>query len=274
MAWGQSYIGDGDAASERPCESGQVCWLLELSPGVDGGPVLAGGSVVDTSRPREGIEVLEGRGKCSRIGRSLLSYPSKDGGPLDKETTIDAMAAEETPVLAPASIKAEFFDEVFENGLPDMEKVEKEVDNAPPKGDIEALLEELFESEPAVTASSEVAALPQEVPKKGAGDSSDKEDEELEDESLVKHYLQVVKPTVNSKLHLPLPEYRINALGASRPVPKCGARGDYDYIAAEEHLSTVCSYKIADSEGAGIYRCSRRCSSEGEHGEHYCAFHK
>ena len=40
-----------------------------------------------------------------------------------------------------------------------MEKVEKEVENAPPKGDIEALLEELFESEPAVTASSEVAAL-------------------------------------------------------------------------------------------------------------------
>ena len=79
-----------------------------------------------------------------------------------------------------------------------------------------------------MTMSSEVAALPPEAPKKAAGDSSDKEDEELEDESLVKHYLQVVKPTVNSKLHLPLPEYRINALGASRPVPKCGARGDYD----------------------------------------------
>lgn len=222
------------------------------------------------------------------VGEGLLNYPSKDGGPVDKETTISAMAAEETPVLAPASVKAEFFDEVFENGLPDMEKVEKEVDNAPPKGDIEALLEELFESEPAVTASSEVAALLPEVSKKAAGDSSDKEDEELEDESLVKHYLQVVKPTVNSKLHLPLPEYRINALGASRPVPKCGARGDYDYIAAEEHLSAglcmrcfgkggcsfLCSYKVADSEGTGIYRCSRRCSSEGEHGEHYCAFHK
>ena len=54
------------------------------------------------------------------------------------------MAAEETPVLMPASVKAEFYDEVFENGLPDMEKVEKEVENAPPKRDIEALLEELF----------------------------------------------------------------------------------------------------------------------------------
>ena len=69
MAWGQSNLGDGDAASERPCESGQVCWLLELSPGVDGGPVLAGGSVVDISRPRESSEVLEGWGKCSRTGR-------------------------------------------------------------------------------------------------------------------------------------------------------------------------------------------------------------
>lgn len=68
------------------------------------------------------------------VGEGLLNYPSKDGGPVDKETTISAMAAEETPVLAPASVKAEFFDEVFENGLPDMEKVEKEVDNAPPRG--------------------------------------------------------------------------------------------------------------------------------------------
>ena len=135
------------------------------------------------------------------VGEGLLSYPSKDGGPVDKEATINAMAAEETPVLTPASVKGEFYDEVFENGLPDMEKVEKEVENAPPKGDIEALLEELFESEPAVTASSEVTALPPEVSKKAAGDSSDKEDEELEDESLVKHYLQVVKPTANSKLH-------------------------------------------------------------------------
>ena len=135
------------------------------------------------------------------------------------------MAAEETPVLMPASVKAEFYDEVFENGLPDMEKVEKEVENAPPKRDIEALLEELFESEPAVTMSSEVAALPPEAPKKAAGDSSDKEDEELEDESLVKHYLQVVKPTVNSKLHLPLPEYRINALGASRTQSRSVGRG-------------------------------------------------
>ena len=54
---------------KRPCKSGQVCWLLELSPGVDGGPVLAGGSVVDIGCPREGFEVLEDRGKCSRTGR-------------------------------------------------------------------------------------------------------------------------------------------------------------------------------------------------------------
>ena len=36
------------------------------------------------------------------VGEGLLSYPSKDGGPVDKEATINAMAAEETPVLTPA----------------------------------------------------------------------------------------------------------------------------------------------------------------------------
>ena len=73
------------------------------------------------------------------IGEGILHLPTKGGQPMDKEATVNAMAEEETAVLTPASVKAEFFDEVFEKGLPDMEKVEKEVEKKPPKDDIEAL---------------------------------------------------------------------------------------------------------------------------------------
>lgn len=58
-------------------------------------------------------------------------------------------------------------------------------------------------------------------------EEEDEEEGEVEDESLVSHYLQVVRPTSSSKLHLPLPAHRISALGTDRPVPRCGARGDY-----------------------------------------------
>ena len=117
---------------------------------------------------------------------------------------------------------------------------------------------------------------------------SDKVEGEVEDESLARHYLQVVKPTPSSKLHLPLPEHRISALGSSKPIPRCGARGDYDYVGAEERLSaglcircfgrgscpSLCSFVMVDSEGTGVLRCSRRCNSEGDHEEHLCDFHK
>ena len=110
---------------------------------------------------------------------------------------------------------------------------------------------------------------------------SDKVEGEVEEESLVRHYLQVVKPTPSSKLHLP-------TLGSSKPIPRCGARGDYDYVGAEERLSaglcircfgrgscpSLCSFVMVDSEGTGVLRCSRRCNSEGDHEEHLCDFHK
>lgn len=104
----------------------------------------------------------------------------------------------------------------------------------------------------------------------------------------MRHYLQVVKPTATSKLHLPLPGHRISALGTDKPVPRCGARGDYDYLDAGEQLSAglclrcfgkgscpeLCSYRIVDGEGTGVLRCSRRCCSSADHGEHLCVFHK
>ncbi len=222
------------------------------------------------------------------IGEGILHLPTKGGQPMDKEATVNAMAEVETAVLTPASVKAEFFDEVFEKGLPDMEKVEKEVEKKPPKDDIEALLEELFEEDPVGDKSTVKRKEKAKETHQAAGEGSDKDEGEVEDESLVKHYLQVVKPTPSSKLHLPLPEHRTSALGSSRPIPRCGARGDYDYVGAEERLSaglcircfgrgscpSLCSFVMVDSEGTGVLRCSRRCNSEGDHEEHLCDFHK
>ena len=222
------------------------------------------------------------------LGEGLLKFPSKDGKQMGKEQACEAMATEQVPVLPAAWVKAELFDDVFEKGLPDMEKVEKETENRIESPDLETLLEDLLLEEPAVIPEAEEMGdrpiLPSAVQKQPV----EEEEGEVEDESLVSHYLQVVRPTSSSKLHLPLPAHRISALGTDRPVPRCGARGDYDYVGAGEELSAglcircfgrgpcpkLCSFRTADSDGTGVLRCSRRCSSDGDHEEHLCVFHK
>ena len=78
------------------------------------------------------------------IGEGLLRFPARGGQTMDKDTMVDAMASESVPVVPAATVRAEFFDDVFEKGLPDMEKVEKEAEKVIPGDDVDSLLEELF----------------------------------------------------------------------------------------------------------------------------------
>lgn len=101
-------------------------------------------------------------------------------------------------------VKSELFDDVFENriGSPDLED----------------LLEELLLEEPAVIPGKVKKGGEDAPPQSVLGQPVEEEEGEVEDESLVSHYLQVVKPVASSKLHLPLPAHRISALGTDRPV--------------------------------------------------------
>ena len=105
---------------------------------------------------------------------------------------------------------------------------------------------------------------------------------------MVASFVMVAKATASSKLHLRLAQSKLEALGSARPVPRCGARGLFEEIRADEQLSAglcmgcfgkvgcdhLCSWSVADDHGTGKLRCSRRCSIEGsDHVQHLCAFH-
>lgn len=89
------------------------------------------------------------------LGEGLLKFPSQDGMQMGKEQACEATATEQVPVISAAMVKAELFDEVFEKGLPDMEKVEKEAENRIESPDLETLLKDLLLEEPAVIRGAE-----------------------------------------------------------------------------------------------------------------------
>ena len=244
-----------------------------------------------------------GGGVVGLVGEPVYKQPkSKDGQPFSFEEVSEAMAnSEDNPEVAVHEVPQEFYDKCFEKGLPDMELVEAEVGEEVSAKELEPLLEEvdvnLVEDDPEteeetgrsfkkMNKKNETAEDAE--PLKDMEPPQPLEEESEEDEAMVSSFVMVAKPTPASKLHLRLAPSKQEVLGSARPVPRCGARGLFEEVRADEELSAglcsrcfgksgcdhLCAWTKADSQGTGKLRCSRRCSLDGsDHVQHFCAFH-
>ena len=250
---------------------------------------------------QEALKFLRlGGGVVGLEGQGIAMDPTtQDGEPRSKDDVMEAMAKMEETYMKPADVSEHFFDKVFSDGLPDLKKVEEErepaeqvmlaarkllVEDVSSEDDSASDEDDTFEDTEEKKEALEVAAEPEE--KLAEKDGARAEDEGAADESLVSSFVQVVRPNKLSKLHVALPNHKLVALGSARPLPKCGARGDYE-VSAGENLSAglcvrcfgagkcdrLCEYVKADEAGTGHVRCARRCAETGEHTAHFCVFH-
>ena len=230
------------------------------------------------------------------VGEPVFKEPKdEEGKRCSFETVVEAMEKMELPEVAVHEAPQELYDQCFENGLPDMDLIEAETQQKVDPERLESWLEEIKEDveEEAIDLDGhrqEKVAMEVENPlaaEEAVADSASTSDEEF-DEAMVEAFVMVTRPTAASKLHLKLAASKAEALGSARPVPRCGARGTYDSIRADEHVSAglcsrcfgkggcdhLCSWTQVDDQGTGKLRCSRRCSLEGsDHAQHLCAFH-
>ena len=231
----------------------------------------------------------------------VFKEPRDEGGkPFSADAVVEAMAGMDVPEVAVHEVAQELYDKCFENGLPDMDLVESEVHQAVEQKELEPLLEEVRTEEYEDLGDWEMVKSEEggrheekvnqneksEVRSPSISLSSD--DGGGLDEAMVASFVMVAKPTATSKLHLRLAESKLEVLGSSRPLPKCGARGVYETLRADEHMSAglccrcfgkvgcdhLCTWTQVDDQGTGKLRCSRRCCTEdSEHVTHLCAFH-
>ncbi len=234
--------------------------LMTLTAQQDAGKFLRlGGSVV-------GLE-----------GQAIAKDPTtQEGETLSRDSTFESMAKMEETCMQPTDVSDCFFDDVFSDGLPDLKRLESEKE-------MSAGLQEQAKKLLAEDASSV--------------DSSDSEESQpLADESEAKmKWPKWFRRNPQSNLRREeivlrvwsLPGHRLEALGSLKPLPKCGARGDYSEVGASEKLSAglfvrrfgsgkcdqLCEHIRVDEAGTGHVRCTRRCSGTGEHANHWCVFH-
>ncbi len=237
-----------------------------------------------------------GGGVVGLVGEPVFKEPKdEEGKRCSFETVVEAMEKMELPEVAVHEAPQELYDQCFENGLPDMDLIEAETQQKVDPERLESWLEEIKEDveEEAIDVDGhrqEKVAVEVENPlaaEEAVADSASTSDEEF-DEAMVEAFVMVTRPTAASKLHLKLAASKAEALGSARPVPRCGARGTYDSIRADEHVSAglcsrcfgkggcdhLCSWTQVDDQGTGKLRCSRRCSLEGsDHAQHLSAFH-
>ena len=237
-----------------------------------------------------------GGGVVGLVGEPVFREPKdEDGKRCPFETVVEAMEKLELPEVAVHEAPQELYDQCFENGLPDMDLIEAETQQKIDPERVANLLEEIKVEDDEEMIN--VDELKQEHTADGAGDQVRDGPEAVEtpstsddefDEAMVDAFVMVARPTAASKLHLKLAASKAETLGSVRPVPKCGARGSYESIRADEHVSAglccrcfgkgscdhLCSWTQVDEQGTGKLRCSRRCNIEGsDHAQHLCAFH-
>ena len=235
-------------------------------------------------------------------GQGIATNPTtQDGESLNLDETVESMAKMDEVCMKPADVAEVLFDNVFTDGLPDLARVEEEkIRDTKVQEGAEKLLFKGFEDEDDDESDSEDSAQLEASGSKADGgmnpplenveadgDRAPSESGDPVDESLVGHFVQVLKPTKLSKLHMALPAHRLAALGSAKPLPKCGARGDYAEVSASEKLSAglcvrcfgsgkcdhLCEHVKVDEAGTGHVRCARRCSHDGDHAVHLCVFH-
>ena len=186
-----------------------------------------------------------GGGVVGLVGEPVFREPKdEDGKRCPFETVVEAMEKLELPEVAVHEAPQELYDQCFENGLPDMDLIDAETQQKINPERVANLLEEIKVEDDEEMIN--VDELKQEHMVDGAGDQVRDGPEAVEtpstsddefDEAMVDAFVMVARPTAASKLHLKLEASKAETLGSVRPVPKCGARGSYESIRADEHVS-------------------------------------
>ena len=258
------------------------------------------------------ILVLEAQERCLSYLRSGGDLPHLTGEPLsesapkgdhpaaDKKRAEEAMAAPKHFAVGKESLAAELFNE---DDFDEEKKLKDEVlssELGSPIGEEEAskLLDDYSPGTPLDTEPEEewegaVPVLKSEKEDLNAAEIQEKFDM-MDSEGMILALVQARAATPNSKLHLPFMDPEDSDL-PPLALPRCGVKGVYDYIHAEETLSedhavcvrclpghkdpagcqSICG-QLALTSGVPTLtmRCSRRCGLGPEpHTEHRCIHH-
>ena len=267
-------------------------------------------SMEDTYLREAQLLALKGQERClaflrkggdigGLVGESIVMNP--DG--TWKETSVDEFLATAEDVgrelgsfaMEPTDAFEGMLDEKFSEGLPDMEAIGQEPVVAIDKNMVDQLFDSDSDVENVIPYGDRIRAIRAETQGESRGVPIEDVVKQLAEEDTEGMVGRFVVPSrsmsgANSKLHLPLlgddPEG-----GPVVAKPRCGARGDYAFIAVDEACDsepclrcfgkpisscTALCGKTVFLEGPGILMvCARRCcvTCDGEH-THYCSLHE
>ena len=263
-------------------------------------------SMADTYLREAQLLQLKGQERClaylrkggdigGLVGESILrttteSKPFASADPEMGPSDVDVEMSLGDFSIGPAAVEEGLLDDTFVGGLPDLGKVEAE--KQPSDLDyqlVNSLMSDADTEE--IYASSEGERMDSE--EKGGCPPKSQLDVEQElgdedEEGLTCSFVMVRKPLTSSKLHLPkmviddeMGDFPV------MPVPRCGAKGSYDFIGPGEKIvsepcircfgvdsgcKAICDYRA--TKGDKELACARRCAGGPDcGGVHVCVIH-
>ena len=258
-------------------------------------------NMADTYLREAMVMVLRGQERALAYLRSggdlggLVGEPLVRPPPSDNTSEVDLARCDAAMVdqylgkfPGPAEMLSDFLDKVFNDTLPDLEKIEaeekldlEESEVMSAVGDASSDTESVFAGE-----DTEEIVRAERAGEKKSVDEVQTEEDASDTEGMIESFVQVKFPTTISKLHRPVVDSSERDPNAT-PAPVCGAKGTYTFVSASESFNSgfcircfgrpsgcghICEH-TAPCAGDAVKRCTRRCAEEGQHGKHLCHMH-